>query len=124
MMKKIIGFLIFGFLFFGCGKTVLNAELNKDIELHLNQKIKYPNSDLQVTIVDVKEDSRCPKGTNCVWEGRVVLDVLVNSITIPISTQTKLDTLGYTFSIQNVIPEKTTSEILLNDYIITLLVTK
>ena len=34
---------------------------------------------LQITFFEVVEDSRCPKNTTCVWEGKIAFKVKVNS---------------------------------------------
>jgi len=42
-----------------------------NITLALDEKIKV--GDLQIHFKEVLEDSRCPTGTNCIWQGRIRL---------------------------------------------------
>jgi len=107
-----------------CGKTVLNAQLGDSVKLKVEEIIKYDDENLEVKLVKVTEDSRCPQGTNCIWEGRVVVDLLVGDINVLVNTQTPKDTLGYSFTILSVEPVKTEIEISQEDYIIELNVTK
>jgi hypothetical protein len=52
-----------------CGKPVVN--LGEEFSLHIGESIEIEGENLQVKFVGVMEDSRCPRGVVCVWEGRV-----------------------------------------------------
>ena len=42
------------------------------------QELTNNSADLTVKWLEVAEDSRCPKNTNCVWEGQAKISLLVN----------------------------------------------
>lgn len=42
------------------------------------QEMKNSTADLTINWLEVSEDSRCPKNTNCVWEGQAKISLLVN----------------------------------------------
>lgn len=123
-MKKGLGIMMVLFLALSCGKTVLNAELNKEFSIKHDDKVVIDNEDLEVEFTNVTEDSRCPEGTNCIWEGRVVVQLMVNNHLVSVSTQTAKDTLGYNFEIKEVLPLKTTSVIGMDSYILKLIISK
>jgi hypothetical protein len=47
------------------------------VELPLGTPVKDPVSKATFTFVTVVNDSRCPKGVTCVWEGDAVIEVRV-----------------------------------------------
>ncbi|HZG52521.1 MAG TPA: hypothetical protein VEZ40_10340 [Pyrinomonadaceae bacterium] len=55
-------------------KTV---RLNQNFVLRVGQEVSVAGQNLNVKLVSVPEDSRCPKGVNCIWAGnaRVMLQV-------------------------------------------------
>ena len=57
----------------GEGVTVLDHE----IKLKIGESAKAPGDDLKIEFDSVTEDSRCPKGVNCIWAGnaKVLLKV-------------------------------------------------
>ncbi|MEZ5040502.1 MAG: hypothetical protein R2828_11430 [Saprospiraceae bacterium] len=44
------------------------------------KKVDSQNKDLLVHFNKVKQDSRCPKGVNCVWEGEVVAELVLGKL--------------------------------------------
>ena len=44
-----------------------------DVQLRVGESATLDNGALQVTLVAVPEDSRCPKDVMCVWSGRAVV---------------------------------------------------
>lgn len=50
------------------GSTV---EFNKSFELKPRENVFLRGSELEVKFIGIPEDSRCPQGTRCVWEGQV-----------------------------------------------------
>ncbi len=107
-----------------CGKTSLNAELGKSFSMMPDQTVSINDTDLKINGFEVTEDSRCPEGTNCIWEGQVVANFILNEVQIKLNTQKSVDTLGYTFKILSVSPIKTKTEIPLNDYILELIISQ
>ena len=53
-----------------------------DITLALNEKTQV--GDLQIHLKEVLEDSRCPTGTNCFWQGRakIVVETSEDNMTV------------------------------------------
>lgn len=43
-----------------------------DVELHVGDSVTLDSGALQVALVQVEEDSRCPSNVMCVWQGRAV----------------------------------------------------
>jgi hypothetical protein len=44
-----------------------------DVELHVGDVATFDGGALQVALVQVEEDSRCPSNVMCVWQGRAVV---------------------------------------------------
>jgi hypothetical protein len=65
---------------FRCGPPV-EATLGQPFELKYGQAASIPSEKITVTFVAVAEDSRCPKGEQCITAGkaRIVLEVAVGS---------------------------------------------
>jgi hypothetical protein len=55
--------------------------LDKNFVLSVGQEASTADGKLKIKFVSVAEDSRCPKGVNCIWAGnaRVVLQVGKNN---------------------------------------------
>lgn len=45
--------------------------LGKLFKVKLGEVAHLENENLTISITEILEDSRCPVGTNCVWEGQV-----------------------------------------------------
>ena len=59
----------------GCSSGTLEASLGEEFSLAIGQTASITGEDMEVTFLDVIEDSRCPKDVVCVWEGRVTCSV-------------------------------------------------
>jgi hypothetical protein len=44
-----------------------------DVELHVGDSASLDGGALQVALVQVEEDSRCPRNVMCIWQGRAVV---------------------------------------------------
>ena len=55
-------------------KTV---RLNQNFVLRMGQEVVVAEQKLNVKFVSVPEDSRCPKGVNCIWAGNVRVQLQV-----------------------------------------------
>ncbi|MGC8777532.1 MAG: hypothetical protein ACP5Q4_02530, partial [Candidatus Caldatribacteriaceae bacterium] len=51
--------------------------LGAPFDLPLGKRVLLRGEDLSITFQEVLEDSRCPLGVTCFWEGRVVFTVVV-----------------------------------------------
>ena len=63
-----------------CGKKN-GFELGQTFRLQIGEKAhcQCPGPSIQLTAV--KEDSRCPEFTNCIWEGQAVVQLLIEEAT-------------------------------------------
>ncbi len=76
---KILSLLFFLLLFItftGCDDTV-SAGLSEEFYISPGQKAVISDSGLEITFHKVVEDSRCPKGAECVWEGNGRVEISV-----------------------------------------------
>jgi hypothetical protein len=48
-----------------------NAELGQEFSLILDQSASIVGEPLKIRFLEIINDSRCPKGVNCAWEGEV-----------------------------------------------------
>jgi len=57
----------------GCqgGEGTVKATLNKEFSLGIGQTAGITGEPLTVQFVEIQDDSRCPKGAMCIWQGRV-----------------------------------------------------
>jgi hypothetical protein len=65
-----------------------------EVVLRVGQETVVPGTVLRVTFVGVLEDSRCPVGVTCVWEGNAEAEVglaMGMGPTVPVRINTSLD---------------------------------
>ncbi|MBS1796895.1 MAG: hypothetical protein JSS81_23920 [Acidobacteria bacterium] len=74
MMRKIFFGLIMTLIFGGA--LAANAQTAQQISVRVNKQVKASRSRLTVRFVAV-EDSRCPKGTECIWAGNAKVTIKV-----------------------------------------------
>jgi len=60
---------IASFIIAGCSSNAVN--LGQEFSLHIGESTSLRGEELKVKFLEVTEDSRCPTGVVCVWEGRV-----------------------------------------------------
>jgi len=58
---------------FACGAT--GVSLGQEFSLRIGESAFIKGEDLSIKFIKVVEDSRCPRGVECVWAGRVVCEV-------------------------------------------------
>ena len=61
-------------------KIGYSATLGKEASLEIDQTLKIESENLEIKFLGVTSDSRCPKGTVCVWAGQVI--VMVNILKV------------------------------------------
>jgi len=71
-LLTILALLPFPLIWFGCGPGEVQADLGEEFSLSIGQSAVIAGEDLSIRFEEVVEDSRCPKGVQCVWEGRAV----------------------------------------------------
>jgi hypothetical protein len=71
------GVVLAAALLVGCsgGTDRVEAGLGEEFSLAIGQNASITGEDLEVTFLDVVEDSRCPRDVVCVWEGRATCSV-------------------------------------------------
>lgn len=81
IIKNYISILLIGLLSFiafpGCDDPV-SVNLGEEFSISPGQKAEISDSGLEITFNKVLEDSRCPKGVECVWEGNGRVEISVN----------------------------------------------
>lgn len=106
------------FLLAGCSPRLQPAyrsfQLDTSFGLALNETTKLEGGDLRLTFTGIPEDSRCPTGVNCIWEGKVTLYItatiptLEKSLSFSCETskigKTTLDFGDYTVLLEEVRP--------------------
>lgn len=50
---------------------------SQTVELSVGTTVPVPGGNADITFVRVAEDSRCPTGTTCIWEGDAVAELRV-----------------------------------------------
>lgn len=135
-MKKLIILLSLSLLMIRCSDSSTNYNevvLGKEFDLKVGNSAVLPDQGLIIKFKSVNDDSRCPIGAICVWEGNatVVLE-LKNSIgdTLTANLNTSLEPRtakfsNFTIDLENLIPyPKLNETINSKDYVTTLLVKK
>lgn len=51
--------------------------LGEDYELALNETVDFAAGGFTILFDEVTEDSRCPTGVECFWEGRAIVQLIV-----------------------------------------------
>ncbi len=79
-MKKILFFaIVVAAMLLACNKDesdIKSVELNTPFNLALNETAELETDGMRLTFEGVVEDSRCPIGVNCIWEGEAVAEFL------------------------------------------------
>lgn len=52
-----------------CGGT--KAKLGQEFSLHIGESASIEGEELRIRFIEVVEDSRCPRGAECVWAGQI-----------------------------------------------------
>jgi len=113
--------------------TAIDFDLNENVEIKYEQLAQLNEVDLQLMVVEVLEDSRCPINAQCIWAGQVRLNLEViyqgiksyEEITFLGNEHTQLVKEEYLIQLKNVTPEVEVDELIeLDDYTFTFLVTE
>ncbi|AKG52743.1 hypothetical protein DGWBC_0051 [Dehalogenimonas sp. WBC-2] len=74
-LKKLITLLVVSFCLVaslaGCNTGAQDYPLNQQFTLSPGQSAKITSEDIAITFNKVLNDSRCPVGATCIWEGQV-----------------------------------------------------
>lgn len=116
-------------------REALQAELDTPITLAFSKIASVEDEKILIEFADLTEDSRCPVNVTCVWEGQatVALNISLDGKELGSISLTSragheklaiADIEGYSIRLQKVDPPKTKDEIELDEYIVTLIVSK
>ncbi len=128
-MKYII-FLFSACFFITCNtsKSPISPKLDNEFEINYGQSVNLQNHNLIIKFKAVDEDSRCPEGAVCVWEGnaRIVIEISQTALVLNTTLEPKeIEHIGYKIRLTAVHPyPKTNEQIKIEDYSIKLFVTK
>lgn len=78
----------------GCSQADFSAKLGETSNLAVGQSVEIAGEDLLITFDGVSEDSRCPQGAACIWEGRA--RILVSIVHEETSHSVTLEEQGFT----------------------------
>lgn len=66
--------ILFCLLLLGCVVSPsISVSFGEKVQLSFGQTLFLKGTEYAVTLKDVLEDSRCPQGVECFWEGRVLI---------------------------------------------------
>ncbi|NEO65092.1 MAG: hypothetical protein F6J98_33750 [Moorea sp. SIO4G2] len=118
-------------------ENLVKADLNQEIKLQIDQMALMESKTMQVKVLDIVEDSRCPADVVCVQPGQVTIAFEVvkeNSKPeeVELTLRAAQDNLavknfdGYSMTLKNVEPLPMTNQekIIQSDYIVTIVVSK
>lgn len=64
--------MLFVFFLSGCFSTKIVVP-GEAVQLFQGETVTFEGSELSIRFMEVIEDSRCPEGAICLWEGRTVV---------------------------------------------------
>ena len=105
----------------GCGSPEgpRDASLGSPFDVAMGETVAVAGEDLHVTFESVTEDSRCPEGAQCVWEGDAVARVTLvkspeKSVTVDLHTNGRFDREaeyhGYVVGLVDIAPHPRTDK--------------
>jgi hypothetical protein len=128
---KLSTFTLIVLMLFACkskkNTVVATDKFEKPVTLGIGDSAVFEDG-LVFKLMRVTSDSRCPKGTNCIWAGEVVAVFTANQeeeLTIssdPLKNPVKLGV--YTIEFNSVAPEKTEAAIANENYKLGFLIKK
>ncbi len=80
-LKKYITIIFLSVLYFSsCSDntvSVNNVSLNSDFRIKYGQSVYIPDENLFIAFQDVVEESRCPEGMECFWQGTAKIKLFI-----------------------------------------------
>ena len=71
MKYLVVTFIFCTTLFASSACSNDGVSIGEEFSLHIGESASVRGEELQVRFLEVTEDSRCPRGVTCIWEGRV-----------------------------------------------------
>jgi hypothetical protein len=76
--SSIIALLAIALSLTACNKDEEQSiQLNQIFELDYRKSKSFDQGDFTITFENLIEDSRCPEGAECIWEGRAVVEIKI-----------------------------------------------
>ncbi len=122
-MKNFIIFLGIIFTLINCKKDEDVIVLDEKFDIRLHEQVLLKSENLTIEVTDI-EDNRCPEQAMCISAGEGLIDLSVNESNIIVSTSQMLDTLGYKFSCNLSPYPSLDTDLLIEDYIVELTISK
>lgn len=139
MKKLILIFIaIFAAFVFACKKddnsNIKPVQLNQPFTLELNQTAELESDGTRIKFLGTTEDSRCPTGMTCFWEGRVVAEfevdkdgqayiaTLTNNPGNDAGLATSFTVFGHKFKYVDMTPYPDGNPIAQKDYVVTIVI--
>ena len=104
----------------GCASTG-EVPLDTAFSLRYGETVAVERTDLEITFADVT-DSRCPRGTTCVWEGEVSVSLRVGAETVAIKVPGTANVSRYAVEVREVNPYPGDPPPAKTDYVATVVV--
>ncbi|MEO7839420.1 MAG: hypothetical protein ABIU06_08730 [Anaerolineales bacterium] len=85
----------------------IESQLDEEIQIKIGESVTLERGILTIKFKSLAEDSRCPQGADCVWEGNaeVLLEVSKNEIALNTTLDPKEKVVGdYNIQLKDVIP--------------------
>jgi hypothetical protein len=129
MIVRYFVLMIWAVALAACGRDGSAAALNTPIQLAPGQSAVFDAADLQIQLVGIDSDSRCPSDVTCVWAGEVVVRLALRKDSrtreVAIKGNENLPVEGFAVSVLEVLPPRSSSQpIAPADYRVTLKVTQ
>lgn len=128
MTRKFL-FIVF-LLISGCTSPIADkyyTGANIPFYLEVNQTAFIKQYNMSITFISVEQDSRCPEGARCVWEGNYVIKFLISldgiekTLEVDSSNYSSTPNFGqYKIQMLSLTPERT--EVMDEEYKVELLV--
>lgn len=71
MKFLVLAFLLCTMLFASSACSNDGVSIGDEFSLRIGESASIRGEELQIEFLEVTEDSRCPRGVTCIWEGRV-----------------------------------------------------
>lgn len=91
-MSRMVGITVFSALVAACGTTSLGedvAVVGEPFQVEFGETARIPDAGFDLTFVALVDDSRCPDGATCIWQGNA--SVVVSLSEVEVSLNTALD---------------------------------
>lgn len=109
-------------------EQLIESLLDEEIQIKIGESVTLERGSLTIKFKSLVEDSRCPQGVVCIWEGNaeVILEVSKNEITLNTALDPKEKVVGdYNIQLRDVIPyPKAGEELKPENYSIKIVVSK